>query len=205
MSRVFLLAFTAAIAPIPMAAGSLSHPMAGAPRSSIAGVRASARPGHASVTISLTASTRRVLYGHSVTVSGRVSTRAAGAHVMVVARTYGAASATLGVTTVTQPGGRWSFRAWPMIQTSYTARFRAATSPSVVVGVEPRRSVKVLAGGAIVTHVASPRRLTRRLVQLQRRNATGTWSTIARKRLDRRSSIVFPAPSGREWKRSASQ
>lgn len=146
--------------------------------------------------VSLTPSSLRVLYGHTVTLSGAVSSGRSGQAVSILARPYGSTAATLGATVVTGTGGRWSFRAAPSIETTYLARWGATESRPVVVGVAPRVTVAVLHTGQIATRVLTTRALSGRLVELQSLDgATGKWTTIARMRLDRRASAVFAPPA----------
>jgi hypothetical protein len=144
-----------------------------------------------SESVSLAPSSFRVLYGHAVTLSGRVSNGRGGDHVSILARPYGS-SVTLAATVVTGAGGRWSFRSAPTVETTYLARVGARQSRLVVVGVEPRLTVEVLRDGGIATEAVTARPLRGRLVELQELDAaSGRWTTIARVPLDRAAGAVF--------------
>lgn len=154
--------------------------------------------GSGSGSVSLVPSGFRVLYGHALTLSGRVSSGRSGEHVSILARPYGS-SVTLAATVVTGADGRWSFSSAPSLETTYLARVGARQSRPVVVGVEPRLTVEVLRDGAIATEAVTARPLRGRLVELQELDAaSGRWTTIARTPLDRVAGAVFKprAPSG---------
>jgi hypothetical protein len=161
--------------------------------------RASAR-----AEVSIASAGLRVLFGHSIALFGRVLPAVSGRELVLLIRPYDASAAT-GRTVVTGPGGRWSFRASPVIQTSYSVRFGSALSRRVVVGVEPRVTVAVLGSGGISAHVSTARPLAGRLLQLQEQTPAGGWSTILRSRLDGHGRALFAAPavSGSETMRVA--
>jgi hypothetical protein len=154
-----------------------------------ASAQAAGRP---SLTLSL--STFRVLYGHPVTLSGRLSDGRAGVHVAVLAQRYGQPRPVIVKTVTTNARGHWHFRARPAIQTTYTARTAATASRSLTVGVQPRVSLEELGAGAVLATVTAGRSLSGKLVKLQQRNG-GTWQTIAQKPLRGSSSVRF-APAG---------
>ena len=85
-----------------------------------------------------------VLYGHTVTIGGRISNHRAGVHVVLLAQRYGHAHATRAATLTTRVGGYWRFRARPPIQTDYRARVGANLGQAVRVGVAPVVSVREL-------------------------------------------------------------
>lgn len=144
--------------------------------------------------VSLSPSTFKVLYGHTVTLTGTVSGGRSGEHVSILARPYGTGAAIEGATVLTGAGGRWSFRTEPAIETIFQARLGTSESRPVVVGVAPRVSVELLSSGKIAAHVLSKRSLSGRLVELQELNANHRWTTIGRARLDRRASAIFGRP-----------
>ncbi len=141
--------------------------------------------------VSLRLSASKVLYGHQLTLSGRISAGRAGESVTIFARPYGEPTPTEGIAVLTGPGGRWSFHAAPLIQTSYVAHWGTSQSRPVVAGVEPRMTVAVLSNGSVATRVIANRLLRGRLVQLQELTSAHRWSTIMRMPLDRRSSAIF--------------
>ena len=88
-----------------------------------------------SVTISL--SRPSVVYGGSISLSGKVSNSKAGETVDVLAEAYGASSfSTLGSVSTTA-GGKWADVVKPTLETAYHATWKSATSPTVTVKVRP--------------------------------------------------------------------
>jgi len=139
--------------------------------------------------------TYTVRYGHSVRLWGTISLAKAGERVTILARPYGHRAPSEGATVITSPGGRWSFRATPSIQTSYTARWGASDSSLLTVSVEPRVSAERFRDGRIVAHVAAARELEGRMVELQALLGPREWSTIEQLPLNRHESAVFVPPS----------
>src|SRR5207244_13289142 len=74
---------------------------------------------------------------------------------------------------------------------SYEASSSGGTSSAVTVGVRPAVSLRVLPRARFSTHVAAARSFAGHLVQLQRRSASGRWTTLARARLNGSSTAVF--------------
>ncbi len=87
--------------------------------------------------ISISASRPAVVYGGAVTLSGFVSSQAAGEQIVVMAQPYGSASYLPIATVVTTSGGAWSYSASPTIETAYEAQWLANTSRSVGIKVSP--------------------------------------------------------------------
>lgn len=144
--------------------------------------------------LTLTASASKVLYGHPLTLSGRLVNGRAGMPVSILARGFGtSAPATIGIVT-TGAGGTWSWRVGPAIQTTYAARAAGKTSPNAIVGVKPLVTVRELANGHVWTSVQAGRSFGGQKVQLQRQVAGGAWQTLAEKRLGSASSAVFMLP-----------
>jgi hypothetical protein len=92
--------------------------------------------GPPSVTISV--SRPSVVYGGSITLSGKVSDNKAGQTVNVLAEPYPATSfSALGSSFTTTAGGHWTDVVKPTIETSYQATWKSATSTTVTVKVRP--------------------------------------------------------------------
>ncbi|HZO96799.1 MAG TPA: hypothetical protein VFB42_05460 [Gaiellaceae bacterium] len=142
-------------------------------------------------TLTLAISTFRVRHGDALVLSGRVGTRLAGERVTVTAVPFGAASPRRVATVTTAAGGRFRVRAAPGIQTTYAASWGVVRSPRVTVGVEPRLDVRELADGHVRVRVLASRSFGGRTVKLQLLLPGGTWQTIAKKPLDRRSTATF--------------
>jgi hypothetical protein len=149
-----------------------------------------AAPGPA---VTLSVSTFRVLYGHPVTLSGRISTGQAGRHVVVYAQTYGGARMHAIGSTSTRSGGNWQLKTTPAIGTTYQVRSEGvSSSPPVAVGVVPLVRVHQLEGGRIWTEVAAGHSLNGRFVKLQKQ-VVGGWATLDQRRLGARSTTTFAA------------
>ena len=146
-------------------------------------------------TLSLSVSSHRALFGHGVTLTGRLTgANRSGRAVSIVAWPYGrSAPHRLGVAHTTA-NGRWAFKAAPKLQTAYQAHAAGTVSPRVVVGVAPSVAVHVLANGRLRVQLAAGRSFNGRFVELQRRSSNGAWQTIDRKRLSS-ASIAVLAPS----------
>lgn len=155
---------------------------------------AAGAPAGSPATLSLQVSSHKVLFAHGVTVSGKLSGGlVAGRAVLINAWPYGKSAPQAVATVETNVNGQWSFRVKPGIQTIYQARVGHVLSPEVTIGVEPTLTVTELLNGRIRAEVRAARPFTRRIVQLQTRNADGTWTTTDRARLSTASIAVFPA------------
>lgn len=142
--------------------------------------------------VTLAASTPRVVYGGSVTLSGVVSSRQSGEKVTLLAQKYGDASFAVVATLTTGTGGSWSSIVKPTIGTGYQARFKNATSSTATIGVRPLVSFRVITGARFSTKVTAARSFAGRYVQLQR-SSLGRWVTIKRMRLGATSAAIFRA------------
>jgi hypothetical protein len=141
-------------------------------------------------TLTLAPASFRVLYGHSLTLNGRLVNGTAGEHIAIIARPYGHSSGRV-ANVVTGPKGRFSIRVVPRIQTTYQARLGTAQSSTpITVGVAPAITVKEIGGGVLTAHVSATPTLRGRMVELQRLTA-GTWQTVAKRPLNARSTAKF--------------
>jgi hypothetical protein len=157
---------------------------------------ASTRP---QASLSMNLSSYRVLYGHAMTISGKLNgDRVAGRAVSLYAWRYGRSAPTRLAVVRTASGGHWSYQASPRIRTTYWASAGPTDSRKLVVGVSPALSVKVLPSGHVRAHVSAARSLYGRTVELQLRNTDGSWTTVVRKPVGRHSTavIVRPLPAG---------
>jgi hypothetical protein len=146
--------------------------------------------------VSIAAPTTRVLFGHSVVLSGQISGLRSGEAITILGWKYGhSAPAKLGTVT-TSAGGHWRFSVSPTIQTGYAARWAQADSDKLLVGVQPLATLTMLASGRISTHIAAGRSFAGQKVQLQQLTSGTGWKTIDEMPLNANSSVVFPARSG---------
>jgi hypothetical protein len=142
-------------------------------------------------TLVMAPSSFRVLFGHAITLNGRLVNGTAGEHISIVSRPYGHSSGVRVATVVTGPKGRFSIRVLPTIQTTYQAHLGAAqSSKQTTVGVAPAITVKELSDGALTAHVAAMTTLRGRMVELQRLTG-GAWQTVAKRPLDSKSNVKF--------------
>jgi hypothetical protein len=139
----------------------------------------------------LRVSSLRVLYGHRVSITGRVTTDRAGQQVGILAQPYGRSSMALAATVTTRDGGYWSYRPRPSIQTVYQAQIGSKRSRAVTVGVQPTVTVHESGNGELAVHVQGGRSFTGRMVELQRLVSASAWKTVIAERLASRSAAVF--------------
>ncbi len=143
-------------------------------------------------TLTLHVSSPRVLYGHGVTLSGRLAGGiVAGRTVVIDARPYGTSAPHAVAVVSTGLGGKWSYRVNPTIQTSYDAHAAGTKSLGITVGVAPRVIVTELGNGRLRAEIDAVRPFGGRMIELQRLTVGHTWSTIARKRLSPASIAVL--------------
>ena len=155
----------------------------------LGGAVAAAAP-RQSVTISL--SRPSVVYGGSVTLSGKVSNSKAGETVDVLAEAYGASSFSSLGTVGTTAGGKWTDVVNPTIETAYHATWKSATSSTVTVKVRPMITLTLinLSTGRFSTKVTAARAFAGKFVLVQRLSSTGV-KTLKKVTLDAGSSATF--------------
>lgn len=141
-----------------------------------------AAQGSSASSLSLSVSSFKAMYGHHVTISGRISSRQAGRHVSIYANPYGSAKLHRIHVVMTGAGGRFSIKVAPSIATSYEARWSTATSRTLTVGVQPRVNAIEGGDGRIWVGVTPTNRFVHRSVELQQLSG-GVWRTTTRKRL----------------------
>jgi hypothetical protein len=139
----------------------------------------------------LRVSSVRVLYGHPVTLTGRVASHRAGQRIGIVIHRYGRSGTRVATTVLSGTGGYWTYRGRPSVQTTYQARVGSRTSRAVTVGVQPLVSVHELGKGRLSVRVAAGRSFSGRMIKLQRRVSGGGWATVTQKQLASRSALVF--------------
>jgi len=156
--------------------------------------------------LSLQSSTTQVVYGSAATLSGTVATRQSGVTVSVLDEPFGQTSyATLG-SVVTGPGGTWSLQVRPRVQTAYQAQTADGTSTAVTIGVRPAISLRVITNARFTTRVVAASSFAGKTVQLQRLLPGNRWQTVAKAKLNAKSSAIFPSsklPRGRSLVRVA--
>ena len=110
----------------------------------------------------------------------------------VFAQAYGAASFQSIAVVLTAADGSWAYLAKPSIGTSYRAIWQGGSSATVAVGVHPVVAFG-RSGRRFTVRVRGVHAFAHRVVQLQRRAASGAWVTVRRLRLGVRSRAEFKA------------
>jgi plastocyanin len=134
-------------------------------------------------TLTFTVSTSIVTYGDQATLSGQVSSKAAGETVTIYYQPYPQPNLIERATVLTGADGTFSFLVQPRILTTYQASWKGAFSLPASVEVRPK--VTLGRNGGWLIHVYAGRSLAGRGVQLQRLNpSTGQWVTLRLARLN---------------------
>src|SRR5437763_8755748 len=143
-----------------------------------------------SVTISV--SRPSVVFGDSVTLSGKVSDHKVGEKVELLAEPSGASSFSTLTNLDTTAGGQWTDVVKPTIETSYQAKWKSATSSTVTVKVRPQITLTLIsqATGRFSTKVSAARPFAGKFVLVQRLTSTGV-ATLKRVTLDANSAASF--------------
>jgi len=142
-------------------------------------------------TVTISSSRPSVVFGKSVTLSGKVSTGKAGENVSVLAEPFGTTAFAALATVQTVSGGHWSEVVKPTIETSYQAKWKSATSSTVSVKVRPQITLTFSqATGRFSTEVSAARSFAGKFVLVQRLSSTGV-STLKRVTLDANSAASF--------------
>ena len=145
--------------------------------------------------LTLGASTNQAVYGTTVTLSGAVWSRQTGVKITIYGQQIGATTfSTLG-TVLTGAGGAWSFPVRPKIQTSYRADAPDGTSSASTVGVRPAVSLRIITGARFSSRVVGGSSFVGKMVQFQRLLPGNRWKTLAKARLNAKSSAVFSTAS----------
>ena len=142
-------------------------------------------------TVTISASRPSVVFGKSVTLSGKVSNSKAGESVSVLAEPSGTSTFAALATVQTVSGGHWSQVVKPTIETSYQANWKGATS-STSVKVRPLITLTLVnrATGSFSSKVSAARSFAGKFVLVQRLTSTGV-STLKRVTLDANSAASF--------------
>jgi hypothetical protein len=142
--------------------------------------------------VTISASRPSVVFGKSVTLSGKVSDNTAGENVSVLAEPAGTTAFAALASVQTGSGGHWSEVVTPTIQTSYQAKWKSATSSTVTVKVRPQITLTLVsrATGRFSTKVSAARSFAGKFVLVQRLSSTGV-ATLKRVTLDANSAASF--------------
>jgi plastocyanin len=147
--------------------------------------------------VTVRASTVQAVFNTSVTLSGVISSHAAGEKVTVRSQPHGANGFRKLTDVTTGQGGTWSYTVKPTIRTVYRPEWGNGVN-TVTVGVRPLVTLRILSGNRFSTKVVAARSFAGKFVQLQRRSSFGQWVTVKRMKLNANSAAVMRAklPSG---------
>jgi hypothetical protein len=146
----------------------------------------------AAPSVPISASQPVVVYGSSVTLSGKIADHAAGQTVTVLDQPSGASTFTALGSVTTTAGGHWSDTVKPTIETAYEASWMNQTSSTVTVKVRPMITLTLvnLNSGTFSTKVTGARSFAGKFVLVQRLSSTGV-ATVKKVTLDANSSATF--------------
>ena len=149
------------------------------------------------VAVTLKTSTLQVLYGHSATLTGRVTGRPAGVAVTLYAWRVGRSAPVKLAVTHTLRGGRFSFTVRPARMTLYEVKDAASFSNKLKVDVKPALALRELGDGRILATVQPA--LAGRYLELQL-SSHGAWRVLVKSRISATGSVLFgplsPSESG---------
>jgi hypothetical protein len=156
----------------------------------LVGIASAAKPAFVKISLARPA----VVYGSPVKLSGTVANHQAGESVFVLGRPYAMPVFSQVDMATTRAKGAWSYIASPTIQTSYQARWGAATSVVVTVKVRPKITLalksRTTTRGTFSVQVEGNRPFTGKRVLIQRITASGP-TTVKSVKLAADSSSMF--------------
>ena len=137
-------------------------------------------------TLTLAASTKYVVAGDKLTLTGIVSNHQPGEQVSIFYQPYPVPNAIQRAIVLTTTGGAFTFDVAPAILTTYQATWKGAFAAPTTVQVQPRLTLGYNRGWII--HAYGGHGLAGHDVQFQRLNtATGQWVTLKKVQLNSRS------------------
>lgn len=138
-------------------------------------------------------SSPKVVYGHALKLSGRLSSGQAGHTVGLYSKQYGKQRMRWVASVKTGADGRFSYPVAPSILTVYEARSGTTASRRVTLGVEPAIELNQLAGGQITARISAGKQFTGSKIELQRPNRAD-WTTLETAVLGPGSNATFASP-----------
>ena len=146
----------------------------------------------AAPSVTISASRPSVVYGGSVSLSGKIADSSAGQTVNVLAEPSGASAFSALASVTTTAGGHWSEDVKPTIETSYQATWTSATSSTVTLKVRPLITLTLVnaSNGTFSTKVTAARSFAGKFALVQRLSSTGPL-TLKKVTLDANSSASF--------------
>jgi plastocyanin len=161
----------------PAAAGSCTFGSAGSYSYSDPNFKGKTYRGSITVTappesLSLAGKPVLLIFGGKVALSGSLSTQKVGESIDVLGQQCGANAATKLSTVPTTTGGAFTSSAQPMMNTAYTAKLRATSSPVVQVRVRPRLQLTKVAAHRFSVRVFAGTSFGGKYASFQRYNGT---------------------------------
>ncbi len=141
--------------------------------------------------VTIASSTVQLVYGSQATLSGAVASRQSGVTISILGQAFGSSSLTSVGTVKTGAGGSWTFKVEPKIQTSYKASTPDGLSAAVGIAIRPAVSLRVITGKRFTSRVVASKSFKGKTVQLQRLLPGNRWQTIAKAKLNGKSSAIF--------------
>lgn len=126
--------------------------------------------------VSLSSSRPLEIFGGAVTLSGTVSSKAAGEPVTITAHPAG--EPTWQTQVVTTSGGNWSLQVQPRIRTTYQALFDSAASAPLTIAVRPRLELLKVAPSRFMVLALAARSLAGKTVDVARWIPGKGWVTL---------------------------
>jgi plastocyanin len=133
-----------------------------------------------------------ITYGGQTTIAGTVSNAKANEPVLILAQPYGSSVQQI-ATLMTGANGVFSYNTSPTMYTTYSVKWKTATSQNVVVQVRPKMTLS-RNGSRLVAHVTATPSFAGRWIYLQRHSSFGQWVTMNKYRLGPNSGRIFKAP-----------
>ena len=128
--------------------------------------------------LTLAASPRAATYGRATTLSGKLSTGAAGEKVSLFARACGGTFVRVAETETTT-GGAFTFTHKPMKNTAYQAHWKSSSSTALTVSVRPRMSLAKIAPRKFRVRVFASSSFAGKVAALQRLDRVrGVWVRV---------------------------
>jgi plastocyanin len=146
--------------------------------------------------VALAVSAPIVTYGEMTIISGTVSSAKANESVTILAQPYGSSAQQI-ATLITGTGGGFTYTTAPTILTTYTAKWKTATSQTVTVQVRPKITLQRTGATRLFARVTATSSFAGHFIYLQRHSSFGQWVTVEKLRLGPNSGRIFKAPHRR--------
>jgi len=132
-----------------------------------------------------------MVFGTPATLSGSISTAAAGQQVTLTAQEWGQASPVVLATVITGTNGTFGYTVKPAQYTTYGATWKSVSSAPVIAQVAPVVTLKPRSDGRLKAQVSGGRSFWHRHVFLQRLSSFGQWVNVGALKLGPHSGKVF--------------